>query len=170
MPKICMIVATNSTKGIGYKNNIPWRLPEDLQYFRAVTMGFPVIMGRKTFDSLPSPLKGRLNIVVSSTIPETPIDNVVYCLSYSEALEHAQAVAKAENKEKIFIIGGSSAYNYFKPSVEELHLTTVDVETPQDTVFTLDDLPAGLSLRNVIVGSSEHEPFLGFSIYIYSKE
>lgn len=165
-----MIVATNSTNGIGHKNSIPWRLPEDLQYFRAVTMGFPVIMGRKTFDSLPSPLKGRLNIVVSSSVPETSIDNVVYCLSYSEALAHAQAVAKAENKEKIFIIGGSSAYDYFKPSVEELHLTTVDVETPQDTVFTLDDLPAGLSLKNVIVGSSVHEPFLGFSIYIYSKE
>ena len=106
-----MIVAVgNKTKNgaypIGKKGGMPWECKEDLQWFKEVTMGYPVIMGRRTFESIKKPLIGRLNIVISKTNYEN-FDNVYYVKSVEEAIE----VAK-EKSEKAFIIGGGSIYNY----------------------------------------------------------
>lgn len=106
-----MIVAVgNKTKNgaypIGKKGGMPWNCKEDLQWFKEVTMGYPVIMGRRTFESIKKPLIGRLNIVISKTTYENT-DDVYYVKSVEEAIELAK-----EKSEKAFIIGGGTIYNY----------------------------------------------------------
>lgn len=106
-----MIVAVgNKTKNgaypIGKKGGMPWNCKEDLQWFKEVTMGYPVIMGRRTFESIKKPLIGRLNIVISKTTYKNT-DNVYYVKSVEEAIELAK-----EKSEKAFIIGGGTIYNY----------------------------------------------------------
>lgn len=106
-----MIVAVgNKTKNgfypIGKKGGMPWNCKEDLQWFKEVTMGYPIIMGRRTFESIKKPLIGRLNIVISKTTYKNT-DDVYYVKSVEEAIE----VAK-EKSEKAFIIGGGTIYNY----------------------------------------------------------
>ena len=99
----CLIVAIADNRGIGVKGALPWHLSEDLKYFKRVTHGYPVIMGRTTYFSLPfRPLKGRKNIVLNAG--GDPIPEV--CCVYS----FAEAFAAAEPAEKCFIMGGASVY------------------------------------------------------------
>lgn len=162
--KINLIVAVNRTNGIGFENKIPWHLPEDLAYFKSVTMGFPVIMGRNTFDSLPAPLRGRKNIVVTSNpfIPNNP-ELVVVTGSYEEAL----AKAKEFTSEKVFIIGGISAYQAFWNVADELYLTRVHTFTDQDVVLDLSDLNKKWTLLSKVAKNNDH---FEYSHEVYLKK
>lgn len=161
--KINLIVAVNKTGGIGFENTIPWKLPEDLAYFKAVTMGFPVIMGRKTYDSLSAPLKGRKNIVVT-TKPFTPqIPELVTVVpSYDQALEVA-----AKYSDEVFIIGGVSAYQTFWDVADKLYLTRVNIFTAQDTVIDLSDLDKKWKLASKATYNNGH---LEYSHELYTKK
>lgn len=124
-----MIVAVGNktAKGfypIGKKGGMPWNCKEDLQWFKEVTMGYPVIMGRKTFESIKKPLIGRLNIVISKTSYEN-FDNVYYVKSVEEAIELAK-----EKSEKAFIIGGGSIYNYVleKNYIDNIYVDELDID------------------------------------------
>ena len=100
----CLIVAVADDWAIGVKGGLPWHLPEDLKYFKEKTRGFPVIMGRTTYFSLPfRPLKGRKNIVLN--LGWDPIPDDVVCVNSFE-----EAYAAAEGAEKCFIMGGASVY------------------------------------------------------------
>lgn len=168
--QIHLIVAINNQGGIGYKNSIPWYIPEDLQRFKEFTMGHPVIMGRSTYESLPAPLRGRKNIVVTSR-PFTP-DNpelVTVVSNYSEALVEAEKTGN----DKVFVIGGVSAYTAFWNTADVLHLTKVKIDTLSDAALTpeqLDSLGKSWVLGAATPYQSSKEPYLHFDIAIYFKK
>ena len=113
---------------IGRDNQLPWRLPADLAYFKRVTMGHPIIMGRRTYESIGRPLPGRLNIVVSRT-PQfgAPGCTVVPSL--------ADAWRAAGDAEEVCVIGGTSIFAEALPAADRIHLTEVEAEVPGDTWF-----------------------------------
>jgi len=125
---ISMIVAMAHDRVIGLDNQMPWHLPADLQHFKKVTLGKPVIMGRKTYDSIGRALPGRLNIVVSRDANLT-IEGVTCVTSLQ------QAIAAAGDVEEVMIIGGATIYEYFLSTANRLYLTFIDVEVEGDTHF-----------------------------------
>ena len=113
---------------IGNNNQLPWHLPADFAHFKSVTMGKPIVMGRKTFDSIGKPLPGRTNIVLSRN-PDTRYEGIV-CVSNFE-----DAVAATPDAEEIMVIGGSTIYEMLLPQVDRLYLTYVDAEFEGDAWF-----------------------------------
>ena len=136
-----LIVAMSKNGVIGSNNKLPWHIPEDLRYFKAITMNSIIIMGRKTFESLPTgPLLHRVHIVITRN-PSSYVnaDRVKYC-SYADAIN----IIERERviRQKVFVIGGAEIYSLFFQRCVKLHLTVVDVEVNGDTYFpyTFDDL------------------------------
>lgn len=126
--KISMIVAMAQHRVIGLENDMPWHLPADLQHFKKTTLGKPVIMGRKTYDSIGRALPGRLNIVVSRDA-NLSIEGVT-CVSTVE-----DALLAAKGVEEVMIIGGATIYEHFLSVANRLYLTFIDLETKGDTYF-----------------------------------
>lgn len=129
---ISMIAAMANNRVIGAKNAMPWHLPADLQHFKRVTLGKPVIMGRKTYQSIGKALPGRLNIVITSDPGFSVLDAMVVN-SCEEAIRIAQAQEK--NADEVMIIGGGSIYQYFMPQCQRLYLTLIDLDVEGDTYF-----------------------------------
>lgn len=130
MPTISIIAAIAENRAIGKKNNLLCYLPADLKRFKSLTSGHTVIMGRRTFESLPNgALPNRDNIVITSSGKEFP--DVKTCRSAQEALE-----AVKTNETEVFIIGGASVYNEFLPLADKLYLTHILHSFPDaDTFF-----------------------------------
>lgn len=127
-PKISIIAAIGKNRELGKNNQLLWKLPEDLKHFKDLTMGYPIIMGQKTFDSIGRALPGRTNIVLS--LDNIKIDGCVIAHSIDEAVEIA-----ADNSDEIFIIGGGSIYKQFIDKSDKLYLTLVDQEFDADVYF-----------------------------------
>ena len=128
MTEIAMIAAMAKDRVIGKDNKMPWHLPADLQHFKRVTMAKPIIMGRKTFQSLGRPLPGRQNIVITRSKDfDAPGCEVVY--GVDEALEFVNGQPSA------MIIGGAEIYRLFLPMAKRLFLTYIDIDTEGDTYF-----------------------------------
>jgi dihydrofolate reductase len=126
---ISIIVAVSEDWGIGKGNELLWHLPEDLKRFKKLTFGNTVIMGKRTWESLPKrPLPGRKNIVLTD-VPNEIIDQAFTAYSIDDAL------AKCNRDEEIFIIGGGSIYRQFIPMADRLFITHVHEITPADTYF-----------------------------------
>ncbi len=126
---IHIIAAVDRRMGIGFQNALLYRLPNDLKYFKALTVGNTVIMGRKTFESLPKgALPDRRNIVLS-TQKDTCFAGAETCSSLEEAL------SRCSSEEHIYIIGGESVYRQAMPLADELCLTEIDAEAPQADAF-----------------------------------
>ena len=128
--KIDIIVAVTRNGVIGRDGGIPWRLPEDMRYFKKVTMGAPIIMGRLTWESIGRPLPGRENIVVSSTMKTAP-DGVVLCASLQAAIEYCDAAGA----ERASIIGGARIYQEGLAVADRLYITELDANYEGDTFF-----------------------------------
>ena len=123
-----LVVAMDRNRVIGRDNRLPWRLPEDLAYFKRVTLGHPVIMGRRTWESIGRPLPGRLNIVVSRN-PGYVAAGATVVGSLDEAWKAAVGATEAH------VIGGTSLFAEALPKADRIHLTEVDAEVPGDTWF-----------------------------------
>ena len=127
---------------IGRDNGLPWRLPEDLKHFKAITLGKPVLMGRKTFESIGKPLPGRTNLVLTRD-PAWKSDGVVVVHSISEALQNSATSGTLENnaiggtpkKSEVAVIGGAEIYQLLMPLASRIYLTRIDADIPGDTVF-----------------------------------
>lgn len=132
---VAMIVAAAKNGVIGINNQMPWHLPEDLKYFRRVTMGKPVVMGRKTFESIGKPLPGRLNIVISRQKDVQLPEGVVLQSSVGDALAFAKQYALKQGLSEIMVIGGEQIYRACMPFAEVLYLTEVDAEPEGDAWF-----------------------------------
>ncbi len=132
--RISIVVAVGQNREVGNTGGLLWRIPEDLKRFKALTLGHPVIMGRKTFESiiasLGKPLPGRTNIVVTRN-PTWHHAEVLTAYSLEEALTKAREL----DKEEIHIGGGAQLYEQALPFVDRLYLTLVDDEKPADTYF-----------------------------------
>lgn len=118
---LSFIVAASDNNAIGVKNELPWRLPEDLKFFKRTTLGKPVIMGRKTYESLGKPLPGRLNIVLSQTGNIELPEGVLLFDSLAEAIERVED----EDVEEAFIIGGGKIFDLSMPYVDRMYITRV---------------------------------------------
>lgn len=127
-PRVSVIAALAKNRVIGIENRLPWRLPEDLAHFKALTLNHPILMGRKTFESLGRPLPGRTNIVITR--------NVDYrrdgCLVADSI---PAAIALCEDADEVFFIGGAELYAQVIPLADRLYLTEVDVDAQGDAWF-----------------------------------
>src|SRR5690606_8621716 len=112
----------------------PWRLPGDFAYFRRMTMGKPLIMGRKTFESIGTALPGRVNIVVSRQAGYQP-DGVLVIDSLGAALDHAQAIAEADGAGEVMVGGGETIYRQAMPVADRLYISHVDLAPEGDSSF-----------------------------------
>lgn len=126
---ISIIVAVSDDWGIGKENELLWHISEDLKRFKRLTTGNTVIMGKRTWDSLPRrPLPGRKNVVLTD-IPKEIIEESVTAYSIEDAL------SKCDKEEEIFIIGGGSVYRQFMPVADRLYITHVHNKAPADVYF-----------------------------------
>ena len=123
-----MIAAMGRDRVIGLCNKMPWHLPADLQWFKKTTLGSPVIMGRKTYDSIGRPLPGRLNIILSRN---TKLE--IQGCTVVNSLEAALLAAKGA--EEVFITGGAHLYEKFLGDADRLYLTLIDADFEGDTYF-----------------------------------
>jgi len=133
-PAIAMVVAMGQNRAIGRDGDLPWRLRSDMKFFRKVTMGKPVVMGRRTFESLPRVLDGRLNIVLTRD-PAFSVPDVVAVSSLDAALSAAQAWAAQEGADEIAIIGGEGVFDAALPLADRIYLTEVHAAPEADTWF-----------------------------------
>ena len=132
MTLVSLIVATDDRGGIGRDGRMPWHLPEDLQRFKRITMGKPIVMGRKTWESIGRPLPGRQNIVISRQAGlDTPGAMVVGSLP--------DALRAAGDVPEVCVIGGAEIYRLALPLAREIHLTRVHALVHADTFFPLLD-------------------------------
>lgn len=132
-PEIVMVAAVARNGVIGREGDMPWRLPSDLKHFKAVTMGQPMIMGRKTFDAIGKPLPGRATIVVSRSVEAIEGADVADSLDRALALAVDRMPEGGENR--ICIIGGGEIYRQAMDRADELDVTHVEAAIEGDTVF-----------------------------------
>jgi dihydrofolate reductase len=125
---VSIVVATDDHGGIGLGGGLPWHLPEDLKRFKALTMGKPIVMGRRTHDSIGRPLPGRHNIVISRQ-PGLRIEGCTVVDSLDAALAAAGPVPE------VVVIGGADVYRLALPDAETLYLTRVHADVGADTFF-----------------------------------
>lgn len=133
MTILSMVVAHAANRIIGKDNDMPWHLPADLAYFKKTTLGKPVVMGRKTYESIGRPLPGRLNIVISRD-PAYQAEGITAVTSVDDALTFAGDV------EEIMVIGGGAIYAHCMPAAQRLYITHIDAEIDGDTQFAEYDL------------------------------
>jgi dihydrofolate reductase len=129
-----MIAAIGANRVIGADGSIPWRLPSDFAYFKRTTLGKPIVMGRKTFESIGKPLPGRTNIVVSRQPGYQP-DGVLVISGLEAALDHARSIAEADGAGEVMVIGGGTIYEQAMPYAALLYITHVGLAPDGDAVF-----------------------------------
>lgn len=131
---ISLVVAAASNNAIGKDGNMPWHLPNDMKHFKNITWGMPVVMGRKTFDSLGKPLAGRKNIVITRQ-PGWRAEGTVAVKSIEDAL----FVAKEADANEVMVIGGGEIYRALFDRAKKIYLTRVEAEPEGDTFFPMLD-------------------------------
>jgi len=166
---ISLIVAHSSNRVIGVDGQLPWHIPDDLKYFKAITIGKPIIMGRKTFDSIGKPLPGRLNIIITKNTDLT-IAECVVVNNLEAAITEAKNYFKTQDteQEEIFIIGGAQIFKQSMEFVNKIYITEVHAEYAGDVFFDeLSDndwIEVGRDLHD-----SENDK-IPFSFVIYKKK
>lgn len=157
VPRVYLVAAVARNGVIGARGQLPWRLPEDLRHFRKITLGHPVIMGRRTWQSLGKPLPGRENIVISRSPGfEAPGASVASSVASAIALCAGEAVA--------FVIGGAEIYAAALPLADGLVLTEIDRDYQGDTRFPSWDRQAWRATQKETHTSADGVPF-AFVLY-----
>lgn len=126
--KLSLIAAMAHNRVIGHKNQLPWHLPADLQHFKAITLGKPIIMGRKTFEAIGKPLPNRTNIVMT-TNSSWSAEGVVVVGSWEQALKACGSA------EEAMVIGGEQLYRQALPRADKLYITLIDADIQGDAFF-----------------------------------
>jgi dihydrofolate reductase len=132
--RISLIVAMARNGVIGRDGGLPWRLSSDLKLFRRLTMGKPLIMGRRTFASLKQPLDGRDNIVVTRD-PNFAADGTIIAHSFDDALARARSCARQRGADELLVIGGAEIFREALPLAHRIYLTEVEADIPGDVTF-----------------------------------
>jgi len=159
---LAIIVATDQSGVIGKENDLPWKLSADLQYFKRVTMGKPLIMGRKTHESIGRALPGRKNIIISSN-KHFEADQCVVCHSVEQAL------AACGDAEEAMVMGGASLYKVFLPYANKLYLTLVHASLEGDTWFPEWDSKAWSQISREDHPADEKNEY-PYSFIVYQKK
>ena len=161
---ISLIAAMDRNRLIGNKNQLPWHLPADLTHFKQVTMGKPIIMGRKTFESIGRPLPGRTNIVLTRD-EDYQADGIVLTGSLDKALD----CAASEGVEEVMIIGGSNIYGQALDHSDRLYLTIVDGEFDGDAWFPEIDMERWQEVSSEAHQADETNP-VDYRFMVYEKK
>lgn len=146
MLSVSLIAAMAKDRVIGMNNKMPWHLPADLMHFKKVTLGKPIIMGRKTFDSIGRPLPGRENIVLTRN-PRWSVSGVTTKPSLESALDYC------EDESEVMIIGGANVYAQAIPFANRMYLTFIDLDVSGDAYF-----PFWMSDQWTECFSESHDP------------
>ena len=149
---LAAIVAMTPQRVIGSDNQIPWYLPADLKYFKRRTLGHPVVMGRKCYQSIGRPLPKRTNVVLTRN-PFFASSGVVVAHDPHEALAMAERAATEAGVDTIFVIGGADVYALYWEATQLLYLTEVEADVPGDVYF-----PAVTEAEWELIASERHEP------------
>lgn len=126
--RISLIVAMAEDRAIGRDNQLLWHISDDLKRFKKITMGHPIIMGRKTYESIGKPLPGRQNIIITRN-PDFAVEGATVCHNAESAL------ASCQSNEEVFVIGGAQIYQAFLPLAHRIYLTQVHATYPDADVF-----------------------------------
>jgi len=157
LPHLALVVARARNGVIGRDGDLPWRLRSDLQRFKAVTMGKPCIMGRRTWESLPlKPLPGRLNLVLSKD-ESFEAKGALVCTTLDEAVEIARETAQEDGVDEICVIGGTALFETALPRAKRLYLTEVEAEPEGDAVFPAFDEGAWVEVSSEAVSAGEKD-------------
>lgn len=127
-PRIALIAALTQNRVIGVNNTLPWRLPEDLQHFKALTLGHHIVMGRKTFESIGRPLPGRTTVIISRNAYSAPPGCLV-------AHSIPDALTACAGDQEVFFVGGAQLYEQALPLADRLYLTEIHAEFAGDAWF-----------------------------------
>ncbi|MEQ1489680.1 MAG: dihydrofolate reductase [Terricaulis sp.] len=160
-PKLTLVVAVAKNGVIGRDGNLPWRLSSDMKRFKAATMGKPVLMGRKTWDSLPrKPLPGRQNLVLTRDA-DFAADGAWVYTDLDAVLAAARAMAEAAGVEEACVIGGAQLYNAVLPQADRINLTEVNLAPEGDAHLNLDlSQWREVSRENVAAGPNDDADFV----------
>jgi dihydrofolate reductase len=161
---IALIAAMASNRVIGRDNRMPWHLPEDLKYFKATTWGKPIVMGRKTFESLGRPLPGRTNIVVSGQ-SGLILPGATVASSIDQALELAQAKARQDGVDEVMVIGGETLYRQCLDRADRLYLTRIESEPDGDAWFPAFDEALWSLCKERLVEAGTDYPAHRYQLY-----
>lgn len=165
--KLSLIVAAAENRCIGVNNKLPWYLPEDLKYFKRVTMGKPVIMGRKTWESIGKPLPGRTNIVITSN-KNYQAEGAEIVNSMSEAIELAECKAGKDSVDELMVIGGEGIYCLCLSQCDRLYYTRVHAEVQGDAFFPELDWDEWELINTESYEASNDNPY-AYSFCVYDR-
>jgi len=132
--RLAMIAAVAENGVIGTEGRIPWRIPSDMAFFKRTTMGKPIIMGRKQYESVGRPLPGRTNLVVSRQPGYQP-DGVIVINDLDAALEHGRTIAAADGADEAMVIGGGEIYAAAMPFADRLYISHVALSPAGEVIF-----------------------------------
>ena len=161
---IAMIAAVARNGVIGVDNKLPWYLPEDLKFFKRMTQAKPLVMGRKTFDSIGKPLPNRLNIVVTRD-PSFEYTGVRVCHDLESALQLADQQATIEASDEIMVMGGGEIYAQALPHASRIYLTEVDIEVEGDARFPELDASEWEEMQRIPGSPTAGQPSYSFVEY-----
>lgn len=164
---IVMVLAAAENGVIGRGDALPWDLPDDLQHFKRVTLGRPIIMGRKTFDSVGRPLPGRTNIVITRD-PSWRASGVVAVQSLAEAIARAEQQALLDGADAVMVVGGAEIYCLALPQADRILLTRVHGSVAGDAYFDLSPLRHWRELHRQSVAAGDRNSH-DFTIIEYGK-
>ena len=149
---VSIVVAVADNGVIGRGNALPWDLPDDLQHFKRTTMGRPIIMGRKTYESIGRPLPGRLNIILTrDSAWQTP--GVSVATSIEQAIDLAEGQALIDGADSVMVIGGAEVYRQALPFTSRAFLTRVHGNVRGDAFFDLDQISSWRELSRLEVAA-----------------
>ncbi|WP_394181176.1 dihydrofolate reductase [Marinomonas posidonica] len=162
---LSLIVAMSTNRTIGINNSLPWHLPNDLKYFKQATMGKPIVMGRKTFESIGKPLPGRRNIVITRDA-NFQADGIDVVSSLEQAIALGEDICLVNGQEEVMVIGGAQIYELALPRVDRLYITHVDADVEGDAFFPEVDWPSFTLLAEESFAAEGHNPYdYRFSVY-----
>jgi len=164
-----LIVAMSRNRVIGRNNKLPWYLPGDLRYFKQVTMGKPILMGRKTWDSIGRPLPGRLNVVITRDENWMAPAGVARDHSLEQALIRAEAHAELEDGDEVMIIGGGQIFQEALPLVDRMYVTLVHDDIEGDAFFPEIDWNAWEELGREDFQAADNNPY-DYSFVVYERK
>ena len=159
MTILSMIVAHANNRVIGKNNVMPWHLPADLAYFKKTTLGKPIIMGRKTYESIGRPLPGRQNIVISR-------DGNYQAEGVDVVSSVDAALALVNDVEEVMVIGGGAIYQYCLAAAQRLYITHIDADIDGDTYFPEYDFNVWKKMSSELRPSDDKNQYqLNFTVY-----
>ncbi len=159
--RCCLVVAMASNRVIGRDGGMPWHIPADLRHFKSVTMGKPMIMGRKTFQSIGRPLPGRTNIVVTRD-PDFAVDGLTVAATIDGAMAIAEATALSDGAAEVMVIGGGEIYARALPLADRLYLTEIHSDIDGDVRFPEIDRAAWREVARADIAAEGDTPSHSF--------